>query len=171
MNTSPSMTETEILEVVSGNTTIGTFSDRPLSYAVYVEPNGRLIGRISDGNSDKIELGSWRVDNNMLCGRWDNLKDGEENCFTYHRVGSNVHAYNTDGSLDRIQFFVESKFIMILGQNLSETITTGHLPQSPKVLKFILSQIMQQQQRFTLITTEENLTEQNLKLALMPLCY
>ncbi len=60
---------------------------------------------------------------------------------------------------------------MILGQNLSETITTGHLPQSAKVLEFILSQIMQQQQRFTLITTEENLTEQNLKLALMPLCY
>jgi ketosteroid isomerase-like protein len=101
------MTETEILEIVSGNTTIGTFSDRPLSYAVYVEPNGRLIGRISDGNSEKIELGSWRVDNNMLCGRWDNLKDGEENCFTYHRIGSNVHAYNSDGSLDRIQFFVD----------------------------------------------------------------
>jgi ketosteroid isomerase-like protein len=107
MNTSSSMTETEILEIVSGNTTIGTFSDRPLSYAVYVEPNGRLIGRISDGNSEKIELGSWRVDNNRLCGRWDNLKDGEENCFTYHRVGSNVHAHNPDGSLDRIQFFVD----------------------------------------------------------------
>lgn len=101
------MTEPEILEVVSGNTTIGTFSDRPLSYVVYVKPNGQLIGRISDGNSEKIELGSWRVDNNMLCGRWDNLKDGEENCFNYHRVGSNVYAYNTDGSLDRIQFFVD----------------------------------------------------------------
>ena len=106
-STTPSMTEAKILEVVSGNTTIGTFSDRPLSYAVYVEPNGRLIGRISDGNLEKIELGSWRVNNNMLCGRWDNLKDGEENCFTYHRIGSNVHAYNTDGSLDRIQFFVD----------------------------------------------------------------
>ncbi|WP_019507077.1 hypothetical protein [Pleurocapsa sp. PCC 7319] len=104
--TSP-MTGAEILEVVSGNTTVGTFSDRSLSYAVFVEPNGRLIGRISDGNSEKIELGSWRVDKNMLCGRWDNLKEGEENCFTYHRVGSNVHAYNTDGSLDRIQFFVD----------------------------------------------------------------
>lgn len=104
---SPPMTETEILEVVSGNTTIGTFSDRPLSYEVFVEPNGQLIGRISDGGAKKIELGSWRINNNMLCGRWENLKDGEENCFTYHRVGSNVHAYNTDGSLDRIQFFVD----------------------------------------------------------------
>ncbi len=106
--TTPAMTKAKIVEVVSGNTTVGTFSDRPLSYTVFVATDGRLIGRISDGKSEIIELGSWRINNNnMLCGRWDNLKDGEENCFTYHRVGSNVHAYNTDGSLDRIQFFVD----------------------------------------------------------------
>ena len=56
----------------------------------------------------------------MLCGRWDNLKDGAENCFTYHRVGSNVHAYNTDGSLDRIQFFVDGD-----PYNLQQAVSTS----------------------------------------------
>lgn len=103
----PPMTDAEILGIASGNTTIGTFSDRPISYEVFVAPNGRLIGRISDGKSKSIELGRWRVANNRLCGKWDNLKEGKENCFTHRRVGPNVHAYNNDGNLDRIQFFVE----------------------------------------------------------------
>ena len=106
--TTPAMTSAEIEALVTDNTTIGTFSDRPLSYIVFVEADGSTIGRISDGVSDRIELGSWQVRDNMLCGRWDNLKNGAENCFTYHRVGDNVHAYNTDGSLDRIQFFAQS---------------------------------------------------------------
>lgn len=103
----PQMTDSEILAIASGNTTIGTFSDRPISYEVFVAPDGRLIGRLSDGKSKSVELGRWRVVNDRLCGKWDNLKQGGENCFTYHRVGPNVHAYNDDGSLDRVQFFVE----------------------------------------------------------------
>jgi hypothetical protein len=103
----PMMTDSEILEVVSGNTTIGTFADRPLNYAVFLMPTGQMIGRISDGTSERIELGRWRVVDNTLCGQWDNLGGGEENCVSYHRVGSNIHAYNADGNLDRIQFFVE----------------------------------------------------------------
>ena len=105
--TTPAMTSAEIEALVTNNTTIGTFSDRPLSYIVFVAADGRMIGRISDGTTDRIELGSWQVRDDMLCGRWDNLKNGEENCFSYHRVGDNVHAYNTDGSLDRIQFFAQ----------------------------------------------------------------
>ena len=101
------MADAEILSVASGRTTIGTFADRPLGYVVYVAPDGRLIGRISDGVRQFIETGIWRVQNNQLCGRWDNLRNGEEHCFTYHPVGSNVHAYNTDGTLDRIQYFVD----------------------------------------------------------------
>ena len=105
--TTSAMTSAEIEALVTDNTTIGTFSDRPLSYIVFVAADGRMIGRISDGTSDRIELGSWQVRDNILCGRWDNLKDSAENCFTYHRVGDNVHAYNTDGSLDRVQFFAQ----------------------------------------------------------------
>ena len=105
--TTPAMTSAEIEALITDNTTIGTFSDRPLSYVVFVAADGRMIGRVSDGTSDRIELGSWEVKDNKLCGRWNNLKDGAENCFSYHRVGDNVHAYNTDGSLDRIQFFAQ----------------------------------------------------------------
>lgn len=106
--TTPQMSNEEILDIASGRTTIGTFSGRPISYTVFVSPDGQLIGLISDGASESLELGRWRVTNNTLCGQWNDLKNGEENCCSYHRVGANVHAYNTaDGSLDRVQFFVD----------------------------------------------------------------
>ncbi len=101
------MTSEEIREVAVGKTTFGTFADRPLSYAVFVAPDGRLIGKLMDGESEQIETGIWKIENNRLIGQWDNLKDGEANAFAYVRVGENVHAIRDDGSLDRVQFFVE----------------------------------------------------------------
>lgn len=101
------MTSEEIREVAVGKTTFGTFADRPLSYAVYVAPDGALIGKLMDGTSERIETGTWRIENNRLIGQWDNLKGGEVNAFAYVRVGDNVHAIRDDGSLDRVQFFVD----------------------------------------------------------------
>ncbi len=101
------MTSEEIAEVAVGKTTFGTFADRPLSYAVYVAPDGRMIGQLMDGESERIETGTWRIENDRLIGQWDNLKGGGANAFAYVRVGENVHAIRDDGSLDRVQFFVE----------------------------------------------------------------
>lgn len=101
------MSTEEIREVAVGNTTFGTFADRPLSYAVYVAPDGSLIGRLMDGTSERIETGTWRIENNRLIGQWDSLKGGGANAFAYVRVGANVHAIRDDGSLDRVQFFVD----------------------------------------------------------------
>ncbi|MGD1898623.1 MAG: YybH family protein [Phormidesmis sp.] len=101
------MTSEEIRAIAVGKTTFGTFADRPLSYAVYVAPGGRLIGQLMDGSSDRIETGTWRIENDRLIGQWDSFKDGEANAFAYVQVGSNVHAIRDDGSLDRVQFFVD----------------------------------------------------------------
>lgn len=101
------MTSAEIHEIAVGKTTFGTFADRPLSYAVYVAPDGRMIGRLMDGASERIETGTWRIENDHLIGQWDDLKDGTANAFAYVRVGDNVHAIRDDGSLDRVQFFVD----------------------------------------------------------------
>ncbi len=101
------MTTEEIREVAVGRTTFGTFADRPLSYVVFVSPDGRLIGRLTDGQIERIETGTWRIENDRLIGQWDDLKGGEANAFAYVRVGENVHAIRDDGSLDRVQFFVD----------------------------------------------------------------
>ncbi|WP_299959296.1 nuclear transport factor 2 family protein [uncultured Roseobacter sp.] len=96
-----------IRETVAGNTTIGTFADRALSYVVFVAEDGRLIGRLDDGTRERIELGRWSIHGDRLVGEWDNLKEGEPDAFEYRIVGENVHAYGQDGMLDRIQFFVD----------------------------------------------------------------
>ena len=101
------MESEEIHEIAVGNTTFGTFADRPLSYAVYVAPDGRLIGKLMDGTTERLETGNWQIENDRLIGQWDSLKDGEANAFAYVRVGANVHAVRDDGSLDRVQFFVD----------------------------------------------------------------
>ena len=94
-------------ETVAGNTTIGTFADRALSYVVFVAEDGRLIGQLDDGTSKRIEMGRWSIEGNRLIGEWDNLKGGQPDTFEYRLVGENVHAFGQDGTLDRVQFFVE----------------------------------------------------------------
>ncbi len=101
------MTTEEIREIAVSKTTFGTFADRPLPYAVFVAPDGRMIGKLMDGKTERIETGIWRIENGLLIGQWDNLKDGAANAFAYVRVGQNVHAIRDDGSLDRVQFFVD----------------------------------------------------------------
>lgn len=128
---SPQLTNAEILDLVSGNTTIGTFSDRPVSYAVYLTEDGQMIAQISEGTEETIELGQWRVADDLLCGQWENLGGGEESCFTYYRVGSNIHAYNADGSLNRIQFFVDGDPLGL--QQTSNRAST--LPDFEKVIR------------------------------------
>ena len=97
----------EVLETASGNTTIGVFADRAISFAVYLSPNGDMIGRISDEDGNRIERGSWRVENDKLYGRWDNLRGGAWYAFQYRVVGDNIHAYREDGTLDRIQYYLD----------------------------------------------------------------
>ena len=101
------LTTQEIREIAVGKTTFGTFADRPISYAVYVSPDGRMIGRLNDGQTERLETGTWRIENDRLIGQWDDLKGGDANAFAYVRVGENVHAIRDDGSLDRVQFFVD----------------------------------------------------------------
>ncbi len=101
------LTTEEIRDIAVGNTTFGTFADRPLSYAVFVAPDGRMIGKLMDGESERIETGTWKIENDRLIGQWDELKDGEANAFAYVQIGQNVHAIRDDGSLDRVQFFVD----------------------------------------------------------------
>lgn len=96
----------EIEATAVGNTTIGTFADTALSYAVYLAPDGAMIGRLWDGGPARTEHGTWRIEGDRLVGRWDGLKGGLPNAFTYVRVGENVHALRDDGGLDRVQFFV-----------------------------------------------------------------
>ena len=102
------LTTGEINKLVRGNTTIGTFADRQLSYIVYCAPDGRMIGKFINGTGTRIETGVWRAEDDLLYGRWDELKGGKENGFQYRSVGDNVHAYNSaTGKLDRIQHFVQ----------------------------------------------------------------
>ena len=101
------MTTSEIRQTASGNTTIGVFADRSISFAVYLAPNGDMIARISDENGDRIERGSWRVENNKLYGRWDNMRGSRWSGFEYRVVGENIHAYREDGTLDRIQYYID----------------------------------------------------------------
>jgi ketosteroid isomerase-like protein len=96
----------QILELVTDKTTIGTFADLPLNYAVYIAPDGQLYGRFNDGQKEWVEHGTWRVEGNKLMGRWERLKNGAESGFRYRYVGTNIHAIRDDGSLDRIQFFI-----------------------------------------------------------------
>lgn len=102
-----SMTGDEIQETARGNTTIGVFAERPIRFEVYLTPDGEMIGRITDAEGDRIERGDWRVENDRLLGRWDNIRGGEWQAFEYRRVGQNIHAYREDGTLDRIQYYVE----------------------------------------------------------------
>ena len=42
-------------------------------------------GRIS-GTSERIETGTWRIENNRLIGQWDSLKGGEANSDGIHII-------------------------------------------------------------------------------------
>lgn len=66
----PQLTDSEILDIVSGRTTFGTFSDRPINYAVHLTEDGQMIARISEGAEETIELGQWRVANDLLRRWW-----------------------------------------------------------------------------------------------------
>ena len=66
-----------------------------------------MIGRITDADGERIERGSWKVKNDRLLGRWNNIRGGDWQAFEYRRVGENIHAYRDDGTLDRVQYYVD----------------------------------------------------------------
>jgi ketosteroid isomerase-like protein len=101
------LTSEEIRQVVSGNTAYGIFANQNIAFAVYLAPNGTVVGRFSDGVQTFLDRGCWRVADNMLYGKWKRLANGVEFGVRYDRVGNTYFAYQADGQLNRIQFFAK----------------------------------------------------------------
>jgi ketosteroid isomerase-like protein len=99
------LTSEEIQQVVSGNTAYGVFATRNILFTVYLNPDGTVVGHFWDGVTSWVDRGHWRVADDMLYGKWEQLANGVEFGVRYNVVGNTCFAYQPDGQLNRIQFF------------------------------------------------------------------
>lgn len=75
------LSATEINEILTGNTVRGTSTDGQ-EYHVFFGADGTLRMITATGFRD---VGRWRVRDDSYCGRWMQVRQGRESCFTIRR--------------------------------------------------------------------------------------
>jgi hypothetical protein len=70
----------------------GPAAGKPLEFTMNADGTAVLSGAASD-------TGSWRLSELGYCASWKKIRNGQERCFTVHRLGADFQVINPDGSL------------------------------------------------------------------------
>ncbi len=89
---------------LAGSTTMGVNSyGNP--YTVRILADGTTTG-VAGHNDEFVDSGSWWIENDMYCRRWNTWLDGATGCFHVVIEGDKVRWLNADGSLAREEDYI-----------------------------------------------------------------
>lgn len=84
-----------IVDLLAGNTAVGSHSQRNYSFRMYLDPNGSLV-EIRDGKKNK--RGRWKVDGeNQLCITWSGKSDAGEKCLGFEENQDGTYSLSRGG--------------------------------------------------------------------------
>jgi len=87
----PGLSSAAILDVISGNTGVGTMSGSTVTYAMYVAPDGTAQARLPTGT----DTGNWRLTSDgQWCVNWKLFRNGEEYCQRVYKDGKGYKFVN-----------------------------------------------------------------------------
>ncbi len=93
-----------IEQALAGSTTQG-INDFGNPYTVQILANGQTTG-IAGHNDEFEDVGSWWIEGDMYCRRWDVWLDNATGCFNVVIDGDTVRWLNPDGSLARQETYI-----------------------------------------------------------------
>lgn len=96
------LTGEEIKEKIIGNSVSGPTKDGP--YTVHFPGYGQVQGVRSSNYKDR---GTWRVQDDLMCIRWDNWWGNAERCWDVFLTGNTVTWIRPDGSFSDSAELVE----------------------------------------------------------------
>ncbi len=74
----------------SGVTLRGTYGEW-MEFTVQYFPDGRATIDYVSSNSAGTDEGTWWVEGDKSCKKWENILDGEERCTTIYKLGDNKY--------------------------------------------------------------------------------
>jgi hypothetical protein len=100
----PGLSSAAILDVVNGNTGVGTMSGSNITYAMYIAPDGTAQTQLPTG----IDTGNWRLTSDgQWCVNWKLFRNGEEYCQRVYRHGEGYKFVN--GNSEELLTFAPGK--------------------------------------------------------------
>lgn len=100
------LTSDQIEQTLIGTTLAGISGRTGNSFEAVFEKNGTAKVLVGNGREDS---GTWKITkNNTLCTKYTWIRNGEENCRRYYKVGNEYQSVQLDGS-------ASSKFKIVKG--------------------------------------------------------